>query len=142
AEAEVDGPLVDYAAKGTQVALEGTELVDGRNAYKLKLTLKSGDVRHVWIDAQSFLDVKVEGSPRRLDGKMRDVFVYQRDFRSVQGVMVSYLYETAIEGNPRTHKMVIESVAVNRALDDARFTKPQVLVAGSTAPAAPAHPVP
>jgi len=37
---------------------------------------------------------------------------------------------------------VIESVAVNRALDDARFTKPQVLVAGSTPPAAPANPVP
>jgi len=142
AKADLDGPLVDYAAKGTQVALEATEPVEGHKAYKLKLTMKNGDVQHVWIDAQSFLDVKVEGSPRRLDGKMRDVFVYQRDFRSVQGVMVPYLYETAIEGNPRTHKMVIESVAVNRALDDARFTKPQVLVAGSTAPAAPANPVP
>jgi len=37
--------------------------------------------------------------------------------------------------------MVIESVAVNRTLDDARFTKPQVLVAASPA-AAPATPAP
>jgi hypothetical protein len=140
AKADLEGPLVDYAAKGTRLALEGTETVDGHNAYKLKLTLKSGDVQHIWIDAQSFLDVKVEGIPRRMDGKMRAVWVYQRDFRSVQGLMVPYLYETAIDNNPRTHKMVIESVAVNRTLDDAHFSKPQVLVAESKPAAAPAKP--
>jgi hypothetical protein len=142
AKADLEGPLVDYAAKGTQVALEGMEPVDGHNAYKLKVTPKNGDVQHVWIDAQSFLDVKVEGVPRRMDGKMRNVFIYQRDFRSVQGLMVPYLYETAIEGDPRTHKMVIDSVAMNRALDDARFTKPQVLVAQTPPPAAPPKPAP
>src|SRR5207253_2068463 len=85
-----------------------------------KLTLRNGDVQHIWIDAKSFLDVKVEGLPRRMDGKMRAVWINQRDFRSVHGVMVPYLYETANEGNPRTHKMVIEAVEVNRALDDGR----------------------
>jgi len=39
-KADLEGPLVDYAAKGTQIALEGIEPVDGHNAYKLKLTLK------------------------------------------------------------------------------------------------------
>jgi len=141
-KADLEGPLADFAAKGTQVALEGMAPVDGHNAYKLKLTVKNGQVQHIWIDAQSFLDVKVEGAARRMDGKMRNVFVYQRDFRSVQGLKVPYLYETAIEGNPRTHKMVIESVAVNRALDDARFTKPQVLVAATAPPAAPAKSAP
>jgi hypothetical protein len=38
--------------------------------------------------------------------------------------------------------MVIESVAVNRTLDDARFAKPQVLVAGSPPQAAPGKPAP
>jgi hypothetical protein len=137
AEADLDGPLVGYAAKGTQVALDGTERVDGHNAYKLKLTLRNGDVRHVWIDAQSFLDVKVEGSPRRMDGKMRSVWVYQRDFRSVQGRMVPYLYETAVEGTPHTHRMMVESVTVNPPLADTRFSKPQVLVAASPSAATP-----
>ncbi|TLZ03462.1 MAG: outer membrane lipoprotein-sorting protein [Gammaproteobacteria bacterium] len=137
-KADLDPPLVDYAAKGTQVALEGMEPIEGHSAYKLKLTLKNGDVQHVWIDAKSFLDVKVEGLPRRMDGKMRAVWINQRDFRSVHGVMVPYLYETANEGNPRTHKMVIEAVEVNRALDDARFAKPQALVAATPPPAAPA----
>ena len=142
AKADLEGPLLDYAAKGTQVALEGMEPVEGHNAYKLKLTMKSGQVQHIWIDAQSFLDVKVEGAPRRLDGKMRNVWIYQRDFRSVQGLRVPYVYDTAIDGNPHSHKMLIESVAVNPALDDARFTKPQVLVAATKPPAAPAKPAP
>ncbi len=141
-KADLEGPLVDYAAKGTQIALEGIEPVDGHNAYKVKLTLKNGNAQHIWIDAQSFLDVKVDGAPRRMDGKMRSVWISQRDFRSVQGLMVPYLYETAIDGSPHPHRMVIESVAVNRTLDDARFAKPQVLVAASPPPAAPGKPAP
>jgi outer membrane lipoprotein-sorting protein len=137
-KADLEGPLVDYAAKGTKVALEGVDAVDGRSAYKLKLTLRNGDVQRIWIDAQSFLDVKIEGIPRRLDNKMRTVWIYQRDFRSVQGVMVPYAYETVVEGNPRSHRMLIESVAVNKPLDDARFTKPQMLLAGSPNPPAAA----
>jgi hypothetical protein len=142
AKADLEGPLVDYGARGTQVALEGSDPVDGHNAYKLKLTMKNGNVQHIWIDAQSFLDVKVEGMPRRLDGKMRSVWINQRDFRSVQGLMVPYLYETAIESNLHSHRMVIESVAVNRALDDARFAKPQVLVAATPPQAVPSKPAP
>src|SRR6266852_4309563 len=84
--ADMEGPLVDYAAKGTKVELAGVEPVDGHDAYKLKLTTKSGKVQHIWIDAHSFLDVKVQGTPRRFDGRMRDVWVYQRDFKSVGGL--------------------------------------------------------
>jgi len=133
AKADIEGPLLDYAAKGTQVGLEGMEPVDGHNAYKLRVTPKNGDVQHIWIDTQSFLDVKVEGAPRRLDGKMRNVWFYQRDFRSVQGLMVPYVYDTAIDGNPHSHKMLIESVVVNRTLDDARFARPLVVVAAHSA---------
>ena len=48
-------------------------------------------MQHIWIDAQSFLDVKVEGTPRRMDGKMRTVWIYQRDFRSEQGIIVPHV---------------------------------------------------
>ncbi len=122
---QLDGPLLDYTAKGTKVELDGMEAVDGSDAYKLKLTMKDGGVQHVWIDAKSFLDVKVEGTPRRMDGKMRTVWIYQRDFRKVDGVMVPFLLETAVDGYRDMHKMVIEKVSVNPALNDAAFSKPR-----------------
>ena len=124
-KASLDGYLVDYAAKGSKVDLEGTEKVEGHDAYKLKVTQKDGNVQYVWVDAQTFLDVKVSGTPRRMDGKMHNVSVYQRDFRNVQGVMVPFVLETAVDGYRETHKTVLESVVVNPKLDDSRFAKPQ-----------------
>jgi len=125
-QADLDGPLVDYAVKGTKVDLDGMEKVEGRDAYKLKLTQKSGEVLHVWIDAQNFMEVKIEGTPRRMDGKMHPVTIYLRDYKPVQGLMVPHVLETAVEGYKETHKMVIESVVVNPKLEDTLFSKPQV----------------
>ena len=121
----LDGPLLDYAAQGTKVEFDGTEPVDGHNAYRLKLTLKNGEVQHIWIDTQSFLDVKVEGSPRRMDGKVRTVWVTQRDFRSVQGLVIPFVLETSVDGYPNKHKMAIDKVTLNPSLDDALFAQPK-----------------
>jgi hypothetical protein len=90
----------------------------------------------VWIDAQSFLDVKVEGLPRRMDGKMHKVFTLQRDFRQVQGVKIPFVCETVVEGYPQTHALTLETAAVNRSLDDVRFTKAGVSVQSAAAPVA------
>jgi hypothetical protein len=119
------GPLIDSAAKGTKVELVSVEPVDGHDTYKLKLTQKSGEVQNVWIDAKSFLDVKVEGTPRRMDGKMRKVFVSQRDFRTVQGLLVPFVQETAVDGYADTHRMILRKVALNPRVDDARFERPR-----------------
>jgi outer membrane lipoprotein-sorting protein len=135
---DMDDPLVDYAAKGTKVALAGVEPVDGHDAYKLKLTTKSGRVQQIWIDTHSFLDVKVQGAQRRFDGRMRDVWIYQRDFKTVGGLNIPYEYETAVDGVSGTHKTVFETVKVNTSLDDTRFTKPQPVAALGAAPAATA----
>jgi hypothetical protein len=122
---DLDGPLVDSAAKGTKVEVEGTDLVDAKPAYRLKVTPKSGPAKHVWIDAKSFLDVKVEGAPRRVDGKVHPVYVYQRDFRSVQGVLIPFVQETAVDGSPDTHKLLVEKASINPTFADAVFSKPR-----------------
>jgi outer membrane lipoprotein-sorting protein len=125
-ESDVDGPLVDYAAKGNRVELEGVEKVEGRDAYKLKLTMKGGQVQHIWVDAGTFLEVKLEGTPRRMDGRMRPVSIYLRDYKDVNGLKIPYVIETAVQGNRDTHKMFIETVAVNPKLDDSHFAMPKI----------------
>src|SRR5205085_7851944 len=124
-EYDLDGPLVDHATKGIQVDLEGVETVEGHDAYKLKLTAKDGQVRHLWVDTQTFLDVKIEGTPRRMDGKMRPVEIYYRDYKAVNGLMVPYVLDTTVQGVRQSHKMTIESVVVNPKLDDSHFTAPK-----------------
>ena len=121
----IGGYLTDYSARGSKVDLDGMEKVEGHDAYKLKVTSKTGGVKYVWVDAQSFLDVKVSGNQKHMDGKMHNVYIYQRDFRDVQGVKVPFVMETAVEGYRETHKAILETVLINPKLDDSRFTKPQ-----------------
>lgn len=132
-EAELDGFLIDYAAKGTKVELDGMEKVDGRNTYKLKLTLKNGQSIHLWVDAETFLETKLEGNPRRLDGKYHAVEIYYKDFRSLNGLTIPYLLETVVQDvsgvqDPRStaEKIMIEKVMVNPKLDESLFVRPQI----------------
>ena len=139
-QSELDGYLVDYAAKGTTIETAGTEKVEGRDNYKLKLTLKNGYSFHVWIDAQTFLESKMEGTPRRLDGQNRPVEIYLREYRNVNGLQVPYVLETKVSTvNPGARmpttsieRITIENVVVNPKLDDALFVKPQSQVAANT----------
>lgn len=121
---DLDGPLVDYAAKGTKVVLVGSETVEGRPTYKLALTYKDGDVRHLWIDAQTFLDTKIEAAPRNWDGKAHSVEMYYRDYKPVDGLMIAHRLETVIQGASFSDSVYIEKVTVNPALPESRFSKP------------------
>src|SRR5690348_8323360 len=47
-DASISGPLIDYKNKGSSIEYLGTEDVDGTDAHKLKVTLKSGDVDYVY----------------------------------------------------------------------------------------------
>ncbi len=123
---ELDGPLIDHEAKGIRVELVGEEPVEGHDAYKLKLIMKNGDVRNLWVDAQSFLEVKIEGSPRRLDGKFHKVEIYFRDYRSTGGVTIPYLLETVVEKVKTSRKIIIETVLLNPKLENYAFTKPEI----------------
>ena len=124
-QSDLDGPLMDYAAKGTKVELEGTEKVEGNDTYRLKLTFKNGQAQRVWVNAKTFLETKIEGTPRRLDGKYHPVEVYYRDYRAVSGLVMPHVMETKVEGVKQTEKIEIEKVAVNPRVEDSRFAKLQ-----------------
>lgn len=124
-QSDLDGFLIDYAAKGSKVELSGVDQVEGHNAYNLKVTDRNGNARHVWVDAQSFLELKVEGTPRRLDGKYHPVAVFLRDYRSVNGLVMPYLLETTVDGVRDTEKIQIQEIVSNPKLDDSQFAMPR-----------------
>jgi len=126
---ELDGPLVDYANKGTKVALDGMESVEGHNAYRLTLTFRNGERRHLWIDTATFLDLRIDGEPRKLDGKLRNVAIYYRDYKSENGLMVPHVLETVVDGAKKSHKMSIDRVTINQAMGDDVFAKPAAAIA-------------
>ena len=140
---DIGGPLVDYQARNTTIELVGTEQVEGRSAYKVKLTTKDGNSKHVWIDTQTFLETKIEGQPRRLDGTDHPVEVYFRDYRQVSGLMIPFVLETHVLPVAKTatglrdtpvpvEKITVEKVVVNPKFDASVFAKPEATVAQKT----------
>ncbi|MGF6758168.1 outer membrane lipoprotein-sorting protein [Paraburkholderia sp. GAS42] len=129
ASAELDGPLIDFANKGSRVDALGMESVEGHRAYVLKLTTKDNTSRRIWVDASSFLELKIDGEPRKLDGRMHDVAIFYRDYRKENGLVIPHTLETVVSGVQPGHKLTIDHVTVNPPTDDALFAKPQLAMA-------------
>ncbi len=122
-QADIDGPLVDWKSKGSQVELVGREAVDGHDAWKLKLILKSGGVLTTYVDVKSASLVRTEAT-RRVRGKQVRIDTTFGDYRRTGGILFPHLVEIRAEGRPQVLKIVVDKVDVNPPLSDARFAPP------------------
>lgn len=155
----IDGLLIDHEAKGIRVNLDGIDEVDGKPAYRLVVTLPSGTNQHVWVDANTFLEVKSDREFHGSKGQVGRVSMYYRDYHEVEGLQLPLIIESAGAAAKMSDKMVIDKVTLNRELDPRTFESPdqplrrkKVLIdtrvpppsGGSygSAPAARPHPAP
>ena len=121
--ADIDGPLVDYKSKGNKVELLGKEKVEGTDAYKLKVTLKNGDVITDYLDADSFLEIKQE-TKRMIRGSEQDVESSLGDYKEVNGLMFPFAMENGIKGSQEKEKLTISKIELNVPVDDSMFKMP------------------
>ena len=122
-QADFDGPLVDYKAKGHKVELLGKDQVEGADAYKLKVTKKDGSERTFYLDAETYLEIKVE-SKRTIRGTEVEGESYMSDYKEVGGLMMAHVMENGAKGSPQRQKLVIESIELNAAIPDSLFAMP------------------
>lgn len=125
-EQVIDGPLIDHAAKGIDVKLDGVDEVEGRKAYRLEVRLPSGATRRVWVDASSFLEVKSEHESHTPLGSSAPVDVYYREYRTVEGVKLPVVIDSGPASAQPIDRLTIEKVEVNAHVDDAMFARPLV----------------
>ena len=119
-QVDIEGPLVDWRNKGNKVELVGRELVGGREAYKLMITLKSGAVLHAYLDVKSLYLVRTE-STRHMFGRAVQLETTFGDYRKTGGVLFPRLVEFGPVGRPQRLRVVVDKVEVNPPLSDARF---------------------
>jgi len=119
-QADLEGPLVDWKAKGSQLELVGREALGDREVYRLKLTLKSGAVQDLYLDAKSYLVVCAD-STRTIKGwpvRIRTVFA---DYRKTKGILFPHRIETMASERPGRLLIEVDEVEVNPALPDSLF---------------------
>lgn len=121
-QADLDGALVDYKEKGNTVELIGKEDMEGTPVYKLKLTLKKGDVRNIYLDAENYLDLKVT-SKRKTPGGEIDIDQYLGNYKAVSGVLFPFSIEAKVKGQ-MVNQITLEKIEANVAIDDSIFKMP------------------
>lgn len=140
-QADMDGPLVDYRAKGHRVEVMGLEKFGGRDAWRLRVTLRNGDVRDVYLDLKTHLQI-VTVAHRVVQGKPAEIESELGDYRQVGGVMLPYFFETRVRGVPQKQSVRFEKIELNVPIDDSRFRMPVPKNEPERAQPIPATPTP
>jgi hypothetical protein len=122
-DADIDGPLVYYKQKGHKAELVGHDSVEGTDCYKIKLTLKNGDVRYYFLDADSFLELKIE-TQSNIRGTIQYSETYFGDYEEVKGLYYSFAFESGAKGDPNRVKFAVDKVEINVPLEDSIFALP------------------
>jgi outer membrane lipoprotein-sorting protein len=123
--ADIEGPLVDYKQKGHTAELLGHDSVEGTDCYKIRLTLKSGDVRLYYLDADSFIEIKYE-SQTKVRGAIQYTETMLGDYQQVGGVYFPFAIESGPLGFEERTKFTVEKIELNVPLDDSLFSPPAV----------------
>jgi hypothetical protein len=121
--ADMDGPLVDYKSKGYTVELVDKEKVEGSDAYKIKVNMKNGNVRYIYLDADTMLEIKSEGK-RMVRGSEVEFESTVGDYKEVGGLMIPYSIQASAKGHPEKQNIVFDKIELNPKLDDARYKMP------------------
>jgi hypothetical protein len=124
----IDGPLMEDVAAGGDVTLGGIEEVDGHKAHVLKVRLPSGAQHRVWVDAETFLELKYEREFRNAQGRNAVTAMFYRDYHDFQGLQIPVVIESGSASGKDSSKMVIERVALNPPLDEQLFARPNLPV--------------
>jgi len=124
-QADFDGFLVDYAAKGNKVELIGKDKFEGTDAYKLKVTQASGNTRTIWIDAETFLELGADGK-RTMRGTEIEFKSTTSDYKEVGGMLVAHTMQSQFQGphGAMVQTMAVDKVELNVPAADTLFDLP------------------
>ena len=119
---DFDSLLLDYKEKGRTVELVATEPVQGINMHRLRVTEKSGQIRDIYINAETMLEskavVQVEQGARKAI-----VTTEFSNYKTIDGISVPMHVRQLLNGKPLT-EVTYERVEFNIPIPDSMFSKP------------------
>jgi hypothetical protein len=120
-QADFYGPLVDYKEKGHTVEYLGRDSVDGDETYRLKVTLKNGDIVYYDLDPTTYLEIRTE-TQQFIRGSVRERVTDLGSYKLVNGVYFPFSIETGPKRNPSARSNIkFEKIEANVEIPDAAF---------------------
>lgn len=123
-DADFYGPLVDYREKGNTVEYLGPATVDGDDAYRLKVTLKNGDIFYYYLDPDTYLEIRIE-KQQFIRGSVRESLTNLGSYKLINGVYLATSLEVGDKRNPNSMAQITFSkIEANLQLPESEFKMP------------------
>lgn len=123
-QADVDGYLIDWKEKGHKVELIGKEEIEGADAYHIKVTTKDSTIRHIYIDADSYLEIQRKGK-YPAQGKEIEISNSLGSYKKVGPYMFPFSSEGKADGKSY-QQVLLDTIMVNVSIPDSLFARPKV----------------
>ncbi len=123
-QADIDGELIDYKAKGLTLTYAGEGETDGLPAHLLKVMTPDSTETTLYLDAESNQIVRIDGegvdaqSGRKVATETR-----MSDFREVDGVVWPFKMRIKQRGGP-TQEITFDKIELNVPVPDSLFVFP------------------
>src|SRR5438094_1171331 len=120
-QADFYGPLIDAKEKGNVVESLGTDIVDGDEVQRLKVTLKNGDIVYYYLDPDSYLEIRTE-TQQFIRGSVRERVTELGSYKAVNGVYFPFSIETGPKRNPDAWaRITFDKIEANVDISDRDF---------------------
>jgi outer membrane lipoprotein-sorting protein len=124
AENAIEGPLVDYAKKGSKLEALGRDTVGGTPVYKLKITTHLGTSITQFLDATSYLEMHEE-IERTVDGKLTTIVEDVSDYHDAGGIKFAHRFVSGSKENPQATTLQVDKMELNVPIEASAFAMPK-----------------
>ncbi len=111
-------PFLDFKKHGIQVELTGIETINGKDTYKVTITMPAGNKSTEYYDVESGLVVKQITTFEGPQGTGTSTITFD-DYREVEGV--KYPFKLTQQFGPQTLSLDVTTIEINQGLDDSIF---------------------
>ncbi len=119
---DMDGDLYNWEEKGHQLVLLGEEEMEGTPAYKLELTKKDGDKAVYYLDAESYVILKIE-TTTNIQGIDETISQFPGNYKMVEGMAIPFNISSKYQGQT-VNEVVIDTVEIDQEIPDSLFVRP------------------
>ncbi|WP_167610550.1 LolA family protein [Maribellus sediminis] len=120
-QADLEGELYNYAKKGSTAELIGKVNLDGKEAYRIKLTNADGMVKDYYIDGETYLVSMVKTKVEAM-GQTMNVDTKIVEYKEINGIKMGCKMEQVMPMGTST--ITLDEIKLDEKIDDSVFTRP------------------
>ncbi len=134
-EADFEGGLIDYKAKGSTIDNLGSVDIDGAPTWAIRVSLKNGDQQTYYLDPDAMLTVRMV-TRQIVRGAESQTQTDYGDYEKVDGVYFPFEIASGPKGSDQQQRITYKTILANTPIEASTFERP-VGASSTPVPSAP-----